>query len=61
VNNTELGIGEKARGILLFQYAGITLHIKERERPHAAPLVSFFFFSVFRIAAFRHNVIGRIV
>jgi hypothetical protein len=30
VNNAKLGIDAKARGILLFQHAGVTLHIKER-------------------------------
>jgi hypothetical protein len=46
VNNAELAIDfAKARGILLFQHAGVTLHRKERERPHAARSVSFIQFS----------------
>ena len=36
VNNAELGINAKARGILLFQHAGVALHTEERERPLAA-------------------------
>ena len=36
VNNVEKGIYAKARGILLFQHAGVALHTEERERPLAA-------------------------
>ena len=57
VNNFEQRIDAKARGILLFQHAGIALHIKESER--TAHLVSFYI--VFCAAAIRHNVIGRTV
>jgi hypothetical protein len=45
MNNSELGINAKARGILLFQHAGVALYMKERERPHAARSASFIQFS----------------
>jgi hypothetical protein len=38
VNNMEPGINAKARGILLFQYAGVTLHRKERENDLMQPV-----------------------
>jgi hypothetical protein len=31
VKNAELGLDTKARGILSFQYAGVTLHTEEKE------------------------------
>jgi hypothetical protein len=59
VNNVESGIDAKARGILLFQHAGVALHTNEIEQPCAACLTNFCI--VFRAAAIRHNVIGRTV
>jgi hypothetical protein len=48
VNNSELGIDAKARGILLFHQTGVTLHIKERERPSIAQVS---FYTIFRAVA----------
>jgi hypothetical protein len=55
----ELGINVKARGILMSQHAGVTLHMKERENKTTQP--TWRVFTVFRAAAIRHNVIGRAV
>jgi hypothetical protein len=38
VNNSEPGIIAKARGILLFQHAGVALHTKEREDNPTQPV-----------------------
>jgi hypothetical protein len=36
MNNSELSINAKARGILLFQHAGVDLYMKEKENdPHS--------------------------
>ena len=56
----ELGIYAKVREILLFQHAGVTLHKKKREQG-LCTAHSVSFYTVFRAAAIRHNVIGRTV
>ena len=57
----ELGVDAKARGILLFQHAGVALHMKERENDPPPPARSVSFYTVFRAAAIRHKVIDRTV
>jgi hypothetical protein len=42
VNNLELEINAKARGILLFQHAGVALYMKERENNPAQPVQQVF-------------------
>jgi hypothetical protein len=59
MNKRGVGINAKTRGILLFQHIEFALHTKERKQFRAAHLASFY--TVFRAAAIRHNVVGRTV
>jgi hypothetical protein len=60
VNNSEPGINAKARGILLFQHAGVPLHMKEWEND-PTELMHRVFNPVFRAPAIRHNVLDKTV
>ena len=42
MNNVESGIDAKAREMLLFKHAGLTLHRKERKNDHTQPIKQVF-------------------